>query len=406
MNKLKKFANIFISGLIIAFITYLTIPHFLNKNLDSHNCRFWGIIFSDFDSSLESIIRTQLDSLKSLGNYNPDGWGIGYYLSPANGVFLPIILRGEPEAPLDPRYDKVVDNMVSYIKKCGIAHVRSGTSGPTGGVPDPHPFQRDGISRDFQMLFAHNGIISEDVLLDLIHVMNPVYLDSNPPDYAPNYLDSDLYAIYLMEVIDTYLEYTIEECIQIAVTKLDSALGSTAAEFNFVMSNGSALWALHFTKPSTRGLTLYYYPDEEVSDFWVAASEPLDTFESYWAAVPNSTLVTLIPGQLPRLINVFYREKARYTDINEGLGLIYPNPFRVNTTITYWLSQASDVSMKIYNVSGRLVRTILVGEESPGYRIMAWDGKDNQGNDLPKGVYFCSLIIENTNYVKKIVSVK
>lgn len=406
MNKLKKFAKIFISGLIIVFITYLTIPHFLNKNLDSHNCRFWGIIFSDFDSSLESIIRTQLDSLKSLGNYNPDGWGIGYYLSPANGVFLPIILRGEPEAPLDPRYDKVVDNMVSYIKKCGIAHVRSGTSGPTSGIPNPHPFQRDGISRDFQMLFAHNGVISEDVLLDLIHVMNPVYLDSNPPDYAPNYLDSDLYAIYLTEVIDTYLEYTIEECIQIAVTKIDSALGSTAAEFNFVMSDGSTLWALNFTRDAPKGITLYYYPDVGVSNFWVVASEPLDTLQTFWTEVDNSTLVILEPGQPPQFITIVRESAIPVTDIIEGFGLIYPNPFRVNTTITYWLSQASDVSMKIYNVSGRLVRTILIGEESPGYRTMTWDGKDNQGNDLPKGVYFCSLIIENTNYVKKIVSVK
>lgn len=415
MKKLRQIIHIFMCGLIVAFAAYFTIRPFSSQNVvNSHNCRFWGIIFSKLQSpSLESTIRTQLDSLKSLGNNNPDGWGIGYYLSPVpdSSVILPVVSRGEPSAPLDPRYDKVVDDMTNYMKKCGIAHVRSGTSGPTGGIPNPHPFQRDAVHRDFQMLFAHNGSIAIKVLLELIQTMNPAYLGSNPPDYEPDYLDSDLYSIYIMEIIDMYLNNTIEECITIAVTKLDSALGPMSAQLNFVMSDGSTLWALRFTKSLNEGFTLYYYPHMRVSDFWIAASEPLDTLDFYWAAVPNSTLVVLKPNERPQFINILGKSDAPHPNIHEGLNLIYPNPFREKIDIRWQLTgieqSAEGIELKIYDATGRLVKDLFRSMHSaPCPTHITWDGKDNGGNNLPNGIYFCNLSTEDTSYIRKIVLIK
>jgi predicted glutamine amidotransferase len=392
---------------ILLIIAYLTTPIFFTKDTEFENCRLWGIIFNELDSSLENTVHTHLESFQSLGNTHQDGWGIGYYLSPDSGVILPVISRGEPRAPLDPRYDKVVDNMISYVKKCGIAHIRSGSSGPTSGIPDPHPFLRSGVYRDFQMLFAHHGKIPEDVLLSLIQGMNPTYLDSNPPDYTPNYLDSDLYSIYMIGVIDKYFDFPIEECIKIAITKLDSALGNSSAECNFVMSDGSTLWALRFIKSitTTKGYNLYYYPNESISDFWVAATEPVDTLQSYWVAVPNSILVALTPGEPPQIVNVFEENEFPYTDVRPGFRNIYPNPFEENTKINYVLLDNVEVSMKIYDASGGLVRQFdhtTIGQSDH----IIWDGSDDQGDKLPNGIYFCSLIIGDNSYVKKIVLVK
>ncbi|KPJ73594.1 hypothetical protein AMJ52_03500 [candidate division TA06 bacterium DG_78] len=393
-----------VCGLIVVLITYFIAPHFTSQDRNAHNCRFWGIIFSGSDSSFENTIRSHLDSLKSLGTNNPDGWGICYYLAPDSSVLLPVISRGEPSAPIDLRYDRVVNDLVNYVEGSAIAHVRSGSSGLTSGIPDPHPFKRDGFYRDFHMLFAHNGLVPVDALLALIQSIDPTYLALNPPDYAPDYLDSDLYAIYIMEMIDVYHNYSIEECIKLAITKIDSALGTNSAQFNFVMSDGSTLWALHYTKPSERGFTLYYYPHEEISDYWVAASKPLDTLESWWVAVPNSTLVTLKPNQPPQLINIFLRDAQ--PSLGSGFGLIHPNPFTTNTMITYHLLQTSDISLKIYDVTGRLVRTLSTGTENSGFYTVPWDGRDSRGVKLANGTYYCSLDIDEDKHVEKILLVK
>jgi predicted glutamine amidotransferase len=404
MNRLKRCTYIVVCGLIVVVIAYFSAFHFAARSRTTHNCLFWGIVFTGSGSPFENTIRTHLDSLQSLGTTNPDGWGIGYYLAPESGVLLPVISRGEPSAPIDLRFDRVINDMINYVQGSAIAHVRSGSSGLTSGIPDPHPFKRDGFYRDFQMLFAHNGLVPVDALLILIQSVDPTYLALNPPDYAPDYLDSDLYAIYIMEMIDVYHTYSIEECIKMAITKIDSALGTNSAQFNFVMSDGSTLWALHYTKPSERAFTLYYYPNEKISNYWVAASKPLDTLESWWVAVPNSTLVTLKPNHPPQLINIFSRDVLPGS--GTGFQLIYPNPFTTNTTITYHLLQPADVSLKIYDISGRLVKTLVTGAANSGSYTISWDGRDSKGTNVSNGTYLCNLNINDNNFIEKILLVK
>ncbi len=76
----------------------------------------------------------------------------------------------------------------------------------------------------------------------------------------------------------------------------------------------------------------------------------------------------------------------------------WPNPFNSTTAIRYQLStrsyQLSSVSLKIYNIVGQEVRT-LVDEEQPAgnYRVL-WNGRDNSGETLSSGVYFCRLGVE------------
>jgi hypothetical protein len=67
----------------------------------------------------------------------------------------------------------------------------------------------------------------------------------------------------------------------------------------------------------------------------------------------------------------------------------YPNPFNSTTQIRFQLPSFQKVSLKILNLMGREVRT-LVNEQRPSgsYQIL-WDGKDNQGNETGTGVYLC-----------------
>ena len=66
----------------------------------------------------------------------------------------------------------------------------------------------------------------------------------------------------------------------------------------------------------------------------------------------------------------------------------YPNPFNSSTTIRYQLPVCSHVTLKIYNLLGQKVRTLVDKHQEPGYYEARWDGKDGQGKDVASGVYF------------------
>ncbi len=89
----------------------------------------------------------------------------------------------------------------------------------------------------------------------------------------------------------------------------------------------------------------------------------------------------------------------------------YPNPFNPETWIPYQLAKASDVSMKIYDVSGHLVRTISVGFKPVGYyltreRAAYWDGRNEAGELVSSGVYFLQFVAGNFTATQRVVIVK
>lgn len=69
----------------------------------------------------------------------------------------------------------------------------------------------------------------------------------------------------------------------------------------------------------------------------------------------------------------------------------YPNPFNPETTIKFRLSEAGFTGIKIYNVSGALVRNLISTQMNSGVHSVKWDGKDNMGKSLTSGVYFYKL---------------
>ena len=74
------------------------------------------------------------------------------------------------------------------------------------------------------------------------------------------------------------------------------------------------------------------------------------------------------------------------------LGANYPNPFNPSTTITYQLPEAGYVNLQIYDLTGKVVNT-LVGEFRPaGYHQVVWNGRDNKGTSLATGVYFYRIV--------------
>ena len=81
----------------------------------------------------------------------------------------------------------------------------------------------------------------------------------------------------------------------------------------------------------------------------------------------------------------------------------FPNPFNPTTTISYYLDKKTNVELKIYNVQGRLVKTMVNAVEAKGDHNVVWDGTNTNGTPVSTGIYFYSLITKNSKQVRKML---
>lgn len=66
----------------------------------------------------------------------------------------------------------------------------------------------------------------------------------------------------------------------------------------------------------------------------------------------------------------------------------FPNPFNPTTTINYELPVTTPVLLKIYDVSGQLIKTLIDAEKEAGHYSVIWDGTDSRNRAVSSGVYF------------------
>ncbi|MCK5146866.1 carboxypeptidase regulatory-like domain-containing protein [bacterium] len=69
----------------------------------------------------------------------------------------------------------------------------------------------------------------------------------------------------------------------------------------------------------------------------------------------------------------------------------YPNPFNPETTIGFYLPSAGTISIKVYNILGRLVKVLIDEHMTAGDQSVVWHGLDSSGNPSPSGIYMVVL---------------
>lgn len=83
-----------------------------------------------------------------------------------------------------------------------------------------------------------------------------------------------------------------------------------------------------------------------------------------------------------------------------------PNPFNPTTSIGYTMATDGFAEIAVYDVRGRLVRTLVNGRAMAGYNEVTWDGRDDSGNRVASGVYLYQLRAGNVVETKKMVMLK
>ena len=126
--------------------------------------------------------------------------------------------------------------------------------------------------------------------------------------------------------------------------------------------------------------------------------------------VPNGTVVTLvfsartISDRLPVHGTIDLTKQGPAGVVSAAS----PNPLtRAGTGISYSLGENGPVSIRIFTVGGRLVRTLKEGEyTTAGTHEVRWDGRDDRGERVVSGIYFVKTIRPDETSVSKLVVMK
>ena len=78
-----------------------------------------------------------------------------------------------------------------------------------------------------------------------------------------------------------------------------------------------------------------------------------------------------------------------------------PNPFNPSTAIKFYTPDASDVSIKVYDVLGREITTLINKQTTAGYHIVYWNGRNSRGENVASGVYLYRLTAGSFSETKK-----
>lgn len=353
-------------------------------------CRFWALVGEGYPQEMISDhLRTGSPNLQGLSLVHADGWGIGCY--PAGGglslLNRPLIRRGGPPAnhPSFREFEVAAEELSAIAPRAAIAHVRKCTISHCG-VPDPHPFQRDGI------LFAHNGRMSDSLMVELLTASDPDYLEEHPPEYVDDYIDSELYFLYLRKYADDHPELSLPEALQAAVADLAPL---TATRLNFVLSTGDTLLALRHAQNDLNDPVVYYPAGGSPSPYWVVASQSLGSDPLRWMAIPPRTLALFVPNEMPQ----FFPIDSDTTASLEGMPpagatppLPRPNPARSGVTIPVFVpTGGAPVEIEVFDANGRRVWWKVHSRVDSGMKEFLWDGAALDGRESPSGTYFCTI---------------
>jgi len=164
-------------------------------------------------------------------------------------------------------------------------------------------------------------------------------------------------------------------------------------------------------------LSLYYRPGH---DWWISLCGGIFVFDQgYFMTLPPQPgdiwVVTAAGDKVPCHGNIYGFGPNTPVDSDQvptaipqrfGLSQKYPNPFNAETEICYQIPQDGYVTLKIFNTLGQQVRTLVDADQEVGRYRVIWDGRDDGGQLVASGLYFCQLQADAIRRTIKMVFLK
>jgi hypothetical protein len=106
---------------------------------------------------------------------------------------------------------------------------------------------------------------------------------------------------------------------------------------------------------------------------------------------PNTTSVEGITSLIPQIVKLYQA---------------YPNPFNPVTNISFHLDKPTTISLAVYDISGKLIKTIFNNQKFSGYTTIQWNGTDKFQNEVSSGIYIYALKSSEFNISKKMILIR
>lgn len=211
------------------------------------------------------------------------------------------------------------------------------------------------------------------------------------------FINSDEYVTHSVEDVNRDGIVTIDDLILVATQFGQSGIGNSAdvngdgaIDVKDILLVAAAL-ASDNGAPSNRSLSLKELSASDVQQWLNNALQVNSDFPNYKRGITvlEHLLTLLIPEKTVLLPN-------------------YPNPFNPETWIPYQLAIDSDVTIHIHSSNGQLIRTLQLGNKTAGiynqpHRAAHWNGKNELGEPVASGTYYCTLSVGSLTNTHRMV---
>ena len=146
-----------------------------------------------------------------------------------------------------------------------------------------------------------------------------------------------------------------------------------------------------------------------IGSFSLNKKTKVDSLYFYWKNKTGKEI-----GKPPQLESLFLNgEKIPFviseskTINKQSLKMVaFPNPFNGKMTVEYYLQKASRTRISVFNLQGRIVKTLVDALQKPGTYRLSWEGKNQWGQPVGSGIYFILLETMTKRYSEKILLLK
>ena len=402
-----------------------------NKNIldDDSEKQDRGFGFLDVNEAYQKLMS---------GVWNPldAGWELPL-------VSLNLLLGAQKAVILSPSYSDVVNDLLPGERKEYYYYISDFTERVTITVSDVTPAlppeEQNQLFGDDLMVAIHSAKTSA---VDDYRALTPAYVGAGGATFVLEDSDLDLGAARITLIGDWTNAGAVSASVSISTdyqiptcqTKTGKVAEGQTKTYTFDVPSGTSefnlklAWNDDWSRYPTDDLDMLVYdPDNNLIQIDNDGDEDtdgisLDSPERLSLTSPAAGTYTVVVEGFTVWKN---KEKFKlYADIvgtpfnlakktttealptEFSLSQNYPNPFNPSSVINYDLPHNSFVTLNVYDIQGRLVRTLVNGSKDAGYHSVIFNGKNDTGGQLASGMYIYRIITPEFSQVKKMLFLK
>ena len=299
----------------------------------------------------------------------------------------------------------------------------------SGSETEPYFVDVDGDSIEFGIEAANNDIFDWSLdgydlkILPMINMFGVDTLHIVGTDGSGAFV-YDTVLVTINSVNDAPSAFTLitpDDSLEVVITAASASGGATidvswtmsedvdgdSVGYGFILYNGP--YALETPALYTANVEMTELSIPHTSALALLETAGLQYVECDWMVFATDGVDTTFSSEIRTLIldarPVLSVGEASIPEVF-ALHQNYPNPFNPTTTINYDIPESQIVSIMIYDVMGREVRTLINEFQELGYKAIRWDATDNLGRSVSAGMYIYTIQAGDFRQVRKMVLLK